>query len=365
MRIAVIGAGIGGLTAAAAFTRQGHQVEVLERASELREVGAGISLWPNALAALDVIGAGERVREQGLLAADAGIRASNGRWLSRVDVAEFERRIGALVVIYRPLLLDILRDAAERADVHLGVEVRDVTTDGVVTHSGGTTRADLVVGADGIRSIVRGSVWPEAAAPTYAGYAAWRMVTEPVALDDGGETWGAGRRFGFAPLPDGRVYCFPVVNTPAGRAHGGLGEIRRLFGDWHAPIPALLDATRADAVMYHDIYELPALATYVRGRVALLGDAAHAMTPNSGQGAGQAMEDAVVLAETVTAGKGLEEYDALRRERTQRITKQAHRIGAVAQWSSPVAVGARNALLRATPSSTVMKSLEPVVGWRP
>ena len=226
-----------------------------------------------------------------------------------------------------------------------------------------TSVEQAVFGADGIRSAVRASVWPAAASPRYAGYTAWRMVTLAMPVDGTSESWGRGERFGYGPLPDGRVYCFAVANAPEGAKDEGLAGLRRRFSGWHSPIPALLDATGKEAVLHDDLYELPRLRAYAAGRVALVGDAAHAMTPNLGQGACQALEDAVVLAKCLDGHGGLDAYDRLRRKRTQMITRRSHRIGVVAQWQSPVAVALRNTTLRLLPSSSFTRSLAPVLDW--
>ena len=150
-------------------------------------------------------------------------------------------------------------------------------------------------------------------------------VSPPVPVGETVESWGAGERFGYVPLADGRVYCFATANAPEGADGGGLAGLRRRFGGWHDPIPALLAAADPGAVLHDDLYELPPLAAYASGKVALVGDAAHAMTPNLGQGAGQALEDAVVLAKTVDGPSGLDAYDRLRRPRTQKIALQIGR----------------------------------------
>lgn len=175
------------------------------------------------------------------------------------------------------------------------------------------------------------------------------MITAPVRVGEASESWGRGERFGYAPLPDGRVYCFATANAPEGAPNGGLAGLRARVGGWHHPIPALLDAAAADTVLHHDLYELPPLKTYAVGNVVLAGDAAHAMTPNLGQGACQALEDAVVLGTVMASGAGLGAYDRQRRRRTQMITRRSHRIGAVAQWASPAAVSVRNTALRLLP----------------
>lgn len=363
MRATVIGGGIGGLAAAIALLREGWQVEVLERAQTFAEVGAGLSLWANGVGALDALGVGEQVRSQALAEASAGIRDERGRWLSRTNVAELVRRFGETVTIRRSDLLAILLDALPSGVLHPGVEVTGVDPDGTVAHGAGRSNADLVVGADGINSVVRSALWPEAAPPRYAGYTAWRLLTTWTGGSlAGSETLGRGTRFGIVPLRGDGVYCFAAAEAPAGARSpdGELAELRRHFGGWHDPIPQLLAGTAADAVLRHDVYELPPLTTYRRGRVVLLGDAAHAMSPNLGQGACQALEDAVTL-----AARGIDDYDRLRRARTQRIARRSHQVGAVAQWSGAVPVALRNAAMRLAPGSALLQSLGPVVRWTP
>ncbi|MDF2707398.1 MAG: monooxygenase [Nonomuraea muscovyensis] len=374
----VVGGGIGGMAAAVALIRSGWQVEVLERATAFGEVGAGLSLWPNGLRALDALGVGEQVRAHALVETKTGIRDVSGRWLSQTDTHELGRRYGPLVMIHRAHLLDILREAVPAASLRKETEVTQVVQAGSgtsqveVEHTHGVSRADLLVGADGIHSTVRRSLWPQAAEPRYAGYTAWRLIADTDRpLSAGGETWGRGERVGIAPLPDGRVYFFGVANTLPGQRSPGreLDEMRRRFSSWHAPIPDLLAAASEDTVMRHDIYELPPLSTYVAGRTALLGDAAHAMTPNMGQGAIQALEDAVTLAALLASkphvASALAAYDQQRRPRTQLIAGRSHRIGSVAQWSSAPASTLRNWLLRLTPSSSMLNALGPVLTWQP
>ncbi|MFI9150196.1 FAD-dependent monooxygenase [Streptomyces sp. NPDC053367] len=375
----VVGGGIGGLAAAVALQRRGWRVEVLERAERFTEIGAGISLWPNALAALDALGLAGAVRDLGAVETAGGVRDLRGRWLSRTDNAELARRFGhPLVVLHRADLLRVLAEALPADSLRPGSEVLAVRDDGhgpVVEHRGGESRPDLVVGADGLHSAVRGALWPEAAGPRYAGYPAWRMVTEP--LDEppaeGAATWGNGERFGYTVLPGRRMYCFATASLPPASALGSpaaeYAELLRRFGDWPDPVPALLAAVPADAVLRHDLYDLPPLRTFVRGRVALLGDAAHAMTPNLGQGACQALEDAVTLAhcldETGDPAAALRSYDALRRPRTQAVVRRSARLGAVGQLAWPPAVLLRDTAARLTPVRATLRSMTPVLSWTP
>ncbi|MEU4322207.1 FAD-dependent monooxygenase [Nocardia fluminea] len=358
----VVGGGIGGLAAALALAGKGWSVQVLERAPEVAEVGSGISLWSNALRALDALGVGDTVRAQGLAEVSAGIRDDRGRWLSRTDVATLRERFGAPVVIHRARLLDILRAALPEDVVRTAISVREVTTDGTVAHSSGTSSADLVVGADGIHSVARRAVCGEVT-PRYAGYTAWRAIVdidEP--LTEFGESWGRGARFGMAPLANGRVYCFAVYDAPE-NAPGNLADVRDRFGGWHHPISALLAAADPNTVLHNDIYDLPALPTFTAGCIALLGDAAHAMTPNLGQGGCQALEDAVVLARLADEPDGLARYDRERRPRTQMIVDRSARVGTIAQLSARPLVALRNTALRLTPTSAQLRSMAKVLDW--
>ncbi|MFB7368949.1 FAD-dependent monooxygenase [Streptomyces sp. NPDC056222] len=375
----IVGGGIGGLAAAVALHRRGWHVEVLERAPEFTEIGAGISLWPNALHALEALGLAGAVRALGAIEAGGGVRDRRGRWLSRTDNAELARRFGhPLVVLQRADLLRVLAEALPADTLRPGSEVSAVREDGqrlVVDHRGGRSRPDVVIGADGLRSVVRRALWPEAAGPRYAGYTAWRMVTEPIAEPplEGAATWGRGERFGYTALPGGRMYCFATASLPEGRAFGSseseYAELVRRFGSWPDPVPALLDAVPVDAVLRHDLYDLPPLSSFTCGRVALLGDAAHAMTPNLGQGACQALEDAVTLAHcldgTPDVAAALRSYDQLRRPRTRAIARRSARLGVVGQLSWPPAVLLRDTAARLMPTRATLRSMTPVLGWTP
>ncbi|CAM4120130.1 FAD-dependent monooxygenase [Nocardia ninae] len=365
MKALVLGGGIGGLAAAVAFHQRGWRVEVLERAPEITEIGAGLSIQPNGLRALDTLGLGDLLRTSGQAGPPQGIRSANGAWLIRNDTRELERRFGPWAIIHRATLVDILRAALPAHALRPGTTVRRVLPDGTVHYEGGTATADLVIGADGVHSVTRHSIWPLAAGPRYVGYTTWRLLTAPHAVAGSVETWGRGERFGYIPMPDGRVYCYLMGNAPAG-SRTGLAGLRERFARWHDPVPALLDAAPADAVLQHDTFELPNLPTYVSGKVAVLGDAAHAMAPNLGQGACQAIEDAVTLAaavDTLGAEAGLQEYDRLRRPRTQMIAQLSRRVGAPAHWTSPLATALRDTALPLLPGALFGRSITPAYTW--
>ncbi|MFG3259347.1 FAD-dependent monooxygenase [Streptomyces sp. NPDC048172] len=374
MKAVVVGGGIGGLAAAVALHARGWDIEVHERAEEFTGIGAGLAVQPNALRALDALDLGDAVRERAATEPPLGIRHAGGRWLIRNDTAELERRYGRWVMLPRAELIDLLRARIPEGALRPGSAVTDVRPDGTVRYRGGESAGDLVVGADGIRSVTRQAVLPDAPAPRYAGYSTWRFIAPPLsgAVAEGSvETWGRGERFGYAPLPDGRVYCYVMANAPQGHSNGSpedeMAALRSRFARWHEPIPSLLAAAEPGAVLRHDTYELPDLPTFVGHRTALLGDAAHAMTPNLGQGACQAIEDAAGLAAALDraggdTAAGLDAYDRARRPRAQMIVRRSRRVGGAAQWSSPALTALRNMGLRMTPGSSFARSLAPVIG---
>ncbi|MFJ6674291.1 FAD-dependent monooxygenase [Actinosynnema sp. NPDC091369] len=360
MKAVVVGGGLGGVTAAVALRQVGWEVEVLERAPEFGEVGAGVGVMPNALRALAALGLADDVRRIGTPRVPGGIRDPRGRTLTRVDASPEDH----VVAVHRADLHRVLRSALPSACL---------VTDTEVT-SADDLDADLVVAADGLRSRTRQALFPGMPQPVYAGTTAWRSVTTAAFPRDLGlsQTLGPGTEFGVLPLGDGRVCWYAATIAPAGgRSADELGEVRRLVADWHDPIPDLLDATPPDAVLRHDIHELAApLPTYVRGRVALLGDAAHAMTPYLGQGACMAIEDAVVLAAACARAddvpSALAEYDRQRRPRTQSMAKASRMLGRVGhKLRNPVLVKVRDTAVRAVPPSIGLRGMAKFMAWTP
>ncbi|WP_284044437.1 FAD-dependent monooxygenase [Actinoplanes sp. M2I2] len=362
----VVGAGIGGLAAALALQRRGWSVTVLERAAALEDVGAGLAVAPNALRALDHLGVGGPVRSLAALQGTAGVRRPDGRWIARTDAAAAERRFGEpTIVVHRPALVRVLADALAPGTLRLGRAVSDVSADGTVVTADGTLTAGLVVAADGLRSAVRQKLFPQVAPPVYAGVTSWRLIVgRPAGELKLSETWGDGKVFGVVALGDGRVYCYATAPAPPQQtAADERAELARHFAGWHAPIPALIEA--AGDVIRTDIRCLdPTPPTFHRGRVALLGDAAHAMTPNLGQGACQALEDAVVLA---THAGSLDRYSAERVPRTSAVAAASRRIAHLAGLHGPAAAlrNAGMALAGKLGPSLVLRQMDPVLTWRP
>ncbi|MFD5107650.1 FAD-dependent monooxygenase [Streptomyces cinereoruber] len=387
-RAVVVGAGIGGLTAAVALHRRGWRVTVLERSADLAPVGAGIALAPNAQRALDVVGLGDRVRALSAWQGDGGMRTPAGRWLVRTDAAAAAARFGGpLVLLHRATLVEILTSALPDGTVRTGTAAtvadpgddrRPARVTAVAQGAETEWEADLVLAADGIHSATRRALFPDHPGPRYSGRTTWRVVVpapgRPFAPH---ETWGAGRLWGTQPLKDGRVYAYAMATAPEGaRAPDDeKAELLRLFGDWHHPVPEILAAVDPDRVLRHDVHHLiTPLPAYHRGRVALLGDAAHAMMPSLGQGGNQAVEDAVVLAHHAgadggfTPSRALAAYTADRLPRTTAIVRKAARTGALTMLSAPPAVALRSVLVGAASRlgpGLLLKGFDGIADWRP
>ncbi len=391
----VVGGGIGGLAAAIGLRRVGWEVTVVERAAALTDVGAGISLHANCLRALDALGVGEAVRAAGRPQYTGGTRVPGGGWLARMDGAALERELGTPIVgVPRAVLHRLLRAALPSDCLLVGAEVTSVDrsdpsrvqvrtrvrvplregASGADRPETGRLEADLVVAADGVGSRLRAQLFPQHPGPAYSGSTVLRALTEhPVELDTDFElTWGKGAEFGHIAFADGRAEWHAVLNSPPGIRHkDALAAMRRRFGHWHDPIPALLAATRPDAVLHHDIHELAApLPAFTAGRIALLGDAAHAMTPNLGQGACQALEDAAVLAAALatapTVESALARYDTERRPRSQSVARAARQAGRLGQQlTHPLAIAVRNSALRLAPSRATVHAILRHADWTP
>jgi 2-polyprenyl-6-methoxyphenol hydroxylase-like FAD-dependent oxidoreductase len=368
-RAVVVGAGIGGLTSGVALAQAGWQVTVVERASSLDPVGAGLGVGPNALHALDALGLGDALRPRASIQGDAGIRRPDGRWLYRTSDAAIRQRFGdPLVVVLRSDLVDVLTSALPDGALRLGATVGEVgLRKGDVRLSDGTgISADLVVAADGIRSATRALAFPGHTQLRTLPAVAWRFLAPRPAGLVPGETWGAGALVGVVPLPDGRVYAYSALAVPADAEVPALPR----FDDWHDPIPQLF-ATAQD-VLAGRLQELerpvPAMHT---GRVALVGDAAHPMTPFLAQGACQAMEDAVTLARLVDPSDvvgSLAAYSEARLARTQRIVRRSRRVGDTMLRSGRIAVAVRDrvvGLARRLPDDVLARSFDSVFSWQP
>jgi 2-heptyl-3-hydroxy-4(1H)-quinolone synthase len=377
----VIGGGIGGLSLAHELGRRGLPVTVLERAPKLVPLGAGIIMNPNAMRVLDGNGLAEGLRARGwpyLLRETCDAR---GRRLAVRDYrplyAAGKLAVGTLV--HRAHLHHTLCDTLPPATVRLGVRVTamEVGGAGVRVHGEGgeTFEADLLVGADGIRSQVREAVFA-GAAPVYLGYRSHRMVVENAdGVEHFTEFYGHGRRVGLVPISATELYVWTTFNAPPTlAAEAGARELAGQFREFTDPrVRGALGRVRsADDVVCTEVEEVHQ-PEWVRGRAVLLGDAAHALSPNMGQGAGMAMEDAAVLAEELAAvpaeraslETALGRYEARRWPRVETVTRLSREVGAEGQLTGRLGCWLRNRRLRrqSQDASRVQGALEQLLAY--
>ncbi len=295
LHVSIIGGGIGGLATASALQRQGIQVTVFERNPELREIGAGLTLWANGVQIL---------RQLGLTDALAAVSAPlthfecwswRGQRLGRMRLDTIERMVGAPSIgIHRADLLRLLAGEVSRGRVHVNANCVGFKPEqgNVISHfaDGQQHQTDLLVGADGLHSVIREQLLGKEP-PRYSGYTCWRGVAvfeeRHVSPGISSETWGRGLRFGMLPIGNGRVFWYATYNCPADeqdRAGERKSRLSRLFGGWREPIERLIDATDEEAILRNDIFDRRPVRRWGSGRVSLLGDAAHPPTPTSVKG---------------------------------------------------------------------------------
>ena len=399
----VAGGGIAGLASAVALAQAGWRVTVLERAPAFAEVGAGLGFTANGMAALRALGIEEAVRAAGHLAPHAGYQDRGGRWLVRLpETGPVPRRVMTYCGIHRQQLHAALRQAAEDigAELVTGAEVTAVRSGSVRsgvpsdnvrsadpagdpaavtwrTSAGEHTgEADLVVAADGVRSTVRTQLFPDARV-RYAGSTSWRAVVRDCAFDGRLiEVWGPGTEFGALRISADEVYWYgEFVHAEAAHFADELATAEAHFAGWAPWIRAMVAGTAASQLMRHDVYHLPGgCPRYVRGRVVITGDAAHAMLPTIGQGAATALEDGVCVGRMIAApvsdggdmAGALAAFDRARRRRCRQLARQANLVARLGfelgdGWRQPV----RNTLLRLIPTGPALRAGARIASWTP
>ena len=359
MDVLIVGGGLGGVAAAVALRRAGIEAEVFEQTGELREIGAGLSVWPNAthvLADLGLLGAA-RARSGEIRRLE--LRDPFGALLSTVEMPG--RFPTPSLCIHRADLLALLARELPETQLHLGkrFESFEERDDRIVARfsDGDQVESRVLVGADGLFSRVRTALFGTEQ-PVYRGCHGWRGLA-PIRHGLGEtaiEFWGPGRRIGIEPMGPERIFWYATENAP----HGSIGapeswraRLAQLFEGWDQRALDAIQHTPQHALLCHDLYDRPPRASWSRGRATLLGDAAHPTTPYLGQGACMALEDAYVLARCI-AKRGatvaaLRHFKCERIVRTSMITMQSRHIGWLGQWQRPSAVALRTALLKSMP----------------
>ena len=371
-KILIVGAGIGGLTAAIALRQAGFGVEVFERAPELKEIGAGIALSANAVRVLKRLGLMQQVIDRGAVIEAAASYNSRGDTISRLpsnltDVPS--------VCLHRADLQQALFSALPPDCVHLGDQFVNFENIGarVMAYfaSGRAASGDALIGTDGLRSRVRTQLIGDGE-PVYRGYQCWRGVCHLPASELLTETFGLGVRVGLVPIGRRGTAWWCTANEAelaTDEPDGAKSKLLRWVGNWHQPIPNVIGGTDATAIIKTAMYDRRPVKTWSKGCCTLLGDASHPTTPNMGQGGCMAIEDAVVLARCLShysdPAIAFRVYERLRYARTARITNISRYYGVIGQWKNPGAAWFRNTLFRLWPKKAATKGYVKFVGYDP
>jgi 2-polyprenyl-6-methoxyphenol hydroxylase-like FAD-dependent oxidoreductase len=369
MKFIISGGGICGLTMAIMLQRQGHEVVVYEAAPQIKAVGAGLVLSTNAIKALKAIGIADEVLEEGHFFDNFEIKSAKGTTLVNAYSKNFQSKYDSLgnASIHRAdlhrKLLSILGDKIAFYTGKRSQSVQQDETGVSLTFMDGTSvKGDYLIASDGIYSPIRQQLLPQSLA-RFAGYTCWRAV---IKHEEGAfntakatETWGTNGRFGFVPLTNNRIYWFACINTANVRDEKmkafTVKDLQAVFGNYHAPIPQTLALTNEEDLLWNDIEDIKPIKKFAFQRILLAGDAAHATTPNMGQGACQAIEDVAVLLKCLKANRPIEtafqQFEKLRLPRTTKIVNDSWTFGKAAQLSNPFLTLLRNTVIQWTPQS--------------
>ncbi len=342
LKVIVVGAGMGGLTAALALRQAGYEIEIFDRVPALLPAGAGVSLWSNGVKVLDRLGLGSALAAAGGRMERVCYRDQHGQLLTDFSLEPLVQAVGERPYpVTRTELQRLLLDALGPETVQLNAECVGIEQDDhcatALFADGRRARGDLVVAADGTHSALRAVVLGHVQPRRYVGYVNWNGLVEHGDGLPPADTWttfvGAHQRAALMPVGGERFYFFFDVPLPEGappHPAGPRAELLQHFAGWAEPVQALiarLDPARTNRIAIHDVDPLPVL---VRGRLALLGDAAHSMPPDLGQGGCQAMEDAWVLAHQLLTNNlgvpdALQRYQHARQQRTTEIVLRARK----------------------------------------
>lgn len=368
----ILGAGIAGLSVAIALKKAGINAQVVESASGFKALGAGITLASNAIEVFDRLGIADEVIPEGVAVQKASILSAAGKTISSVSlnkVATAYPQVG----IHRGALHQVLLRHMDDQQVLWGKRSTRIEqkADGIrVFFDDGTSlECGWLIVAEGVHSPIRKQLLPQSKV-RYAGYTCWRGIAEvpDFKADEAVEIWGEKGRFGYVGVAPGRVYWFATRNAKEKdqeMAANKSTELLQNFKSYPKEVGELLRATPDQAVLWNDIVDLAPIPHYAFGNCVLLGDAAHATTPNMGQGACQAIEDAWSLAQCLLHEKSPEQafvrFESLRIKRTQSIVNKSRTLGKIAQWENKTARAVRDFLFSRISEKQTIRQLEKVI----
>lgn len=369
--ITILGGGIAGLTTAIALRKTGFNPLIFEAAPEIKTAGAGLALSANAMMALNHLGIMDEIIEHGRLLPSFSVYDRKGKIISSLNSQKISLSYGVdNFTIHRADLHKILLSEIIPNSIHTGkkaVGIEQTENKITITFEDGSKHAtNFLIAADGIHSVVRKQLLPRSE-PRYAGYTCWRAVIDNsnLQLSESSETWGENGRFGIVPLADKKVYWFACINAKENSEqfrNFKILDLQKHFSDFHNPIPAVLFETENENLIWNDILEVKPLNRFAFGKILLIGDAAHATTPNLGQGACQAIEDAVILGSELQKNSdftsAFKSFEKRRLPRTKYITNTSRRVGKIAQIENRYMAAARNFLFRNMPAKLNEQQLD-------
>jgi len=371
MNIDIIGAGIGGLTTAIALEQKGIKTRIFEQAERIKPVGAGIILANNAMQVYEKLGLRKVIEEKGNPISSMNITKSNLNPLSKIDLTYFEQKHNTKnIAIHRGTLQQILLDKLKSTEINLNHKLTSIVenTNGysLEFENGEQIQSSTVLGADGLNSIVRQNIFPNNSIRN-ANQICWRGVTEyelPTKFkNELNEAWGKSERFGFVQIAENKVYWYALKSFKKNKSKFSINDLEQYFSDFNSVVKDIIKSTKKEQINTAEISDLKPTSIWYKNNVCLIGDAAHATTPNMGQGACQAIEDAFVLSECLDKygiTEAFSKYQKLRLPKAHQVVKASWVLGKMAHISNPILIGLRNKMLRLTPSSINRKQNEQI-----
>jgi len=373
-KIIILGGGIAGLTTAIALQRKNIDFTVYEAVPEIKAIGSGISLAGNAMKVLEQLQVAEQVKARGHQITSMIIQDEKGNYISALDTRKFTQEYGMYnVAIHRGALHEVLLEEIPPARIQTGKKAicfYEKENSVVLKFDDGTEVEGMaVIVADGIHSAIRKQLLPDST-PRYAGYTCWRGIVENTwgIEDQAVEAWGPTGRIGYVPIGDNKVYWFACKNAPYQDEHMkqlSREALKKNFESFAYPVPQIIEQTPAENIIWSDIVDLKPIPRFAFNRILLIGDAAHATTPNLGQGACLGIEDALAVAEVLERHdnpvQAFEAFEQARLKRAHFIVNTSHRIGKVAQVENRFLARLRNAFFRLLPESVNERQLKQVL----
>jgi len=371
--ITIIGAGIGGLTAAIALKQKGRKINIFESAHEIKPVGAGIIMANNAMQIFKKLGIEKKIENAGQKVSLMTITDETLRPLSVMDLAKYENKYGVFsVAIHRAELQRILAEEVGYENIKLSKRLSKIEQDEVISlffEDNTIEKCNAVLAADGIKSVVRNQLFAESEIRDTK-QVCWRGVVDSLLPEKYNnniiEAWGKGKRFGFVNISPGRIYWFAVLNLQL--LNESDMDIKNYFKEFNQDVLNMISTTEQKNIIFTKITDLKPIPKWHNRNVCLLGDAAHASTPNMGQGACQAIEDAFAFGQVYTPDKPLEtvfqEYERMRIQRAHYIVNKSWDLGKAGHIDTKLGVWLRNAYMRSMGKPFIDRQLAQIFDIR-